>query len=107
VALEHDAAAAEGVGDQAVGAGFDVAALNRQHPIRMIDVPRFTAAPRLEARVLELCPHGAVGEQGAQGQGLENGASGHDVGLLGSDRRVILSPCHERKLASSGAKGRQ
>ena len=43
VAVEHDAAAAEGVGEDAVGAGLGVAALDAEHALGMV---RFQASPQ-------------------------------------------------------------
>ena len=44
VTVEHDADAAERVGQDAVGSGLGVAALDGQHPLGMRQVPRFAAA---------------------------------------------------------------
>ncbi len=73
VALEHDAAATKGVGDQTVGARLDVGALDRQDLLGRVEVPRLAAAAGLETGRLELRAHGAVGEERAPGDGLEQG----------------------------------
>ena len=61
--IEHDAAAAEGVRDEAIRSGLDVASLNREHALGMRQVPRLAAVALLEARQHQLRAHRAVAEQ--------------------------------------------
>ena len=58
--LEHDAAGSEGVADQAVRARLDVPPLDRQDPIRVVEIPRLATPTGLEAGELELGAHRAV-----------------------------------------------
>ena len=54
---------AERVGDDAVGARFGVAALDRQHALGVSQVPGLAAVPLLEPGDHQLRAHGAVAEQ--------------------------------------------
>ena len=65
VTLQHDAAGAEGVGEQAVRARLHVAALNRQYRLRVVHVPYLAAAARFQAGLLQLRAHRPVGQQHA------------------------------------------
>ena len=69
--VEHDAAPAEGVGDQAVGTRLDVAALNLQHPLGVREVPDLTAIPRAEPGLLQLRAHRAVAQEHPIGKGFQ------------------------------------
>ena len=63
VAVEHDARSAERVGEDAVGPGLGVAALDRQHALGVRQVPRLAAVALLEPGDHELRAHRAVAEQ--------------------------------------------
>ena len=63
MAVEHDAAAAEGVGEEAVGAGLGVSALDGEHPLGMREVPRLAAVALFEPGEHQLRAHRAVAEQ--------------------------------------------
>ncbi len=63
VAIEHDARAAERVGDDAVRAGLGVAPLDRQHALGVGQVPGLAAIALLEPGDHELRAHRAVAEQ--------------------------------------------
>ena len=71
VAVEHDARAAEGVGQNAVRAGFGIAALDAQHLFGMRQVPLFAAVALFQAGEHQLGAHGAVAEQGTLFKGFE------------------------------------
>ena len=59
-----------------VGAGLDVAALDREHALGVVEVPRLAAAAGLEPGLLDLGAHGAVREQHALAQRGEQRRSG-------------------------------
>ena len=63
--VEHDARAAEGVGEDAIGAGVGVAALDGKHLLRMRQVPFLAAVALREAGEHELRAHRPVAQQGA------------------------------------------
>ena len=63
MALEHNAATPKSVGDEAVGTGLDIAPLNGHDTIRLVKVPRLTAATAFEPSLLKLCTHSAVAKQ--------------------------------------------
>jgi hypothetical protein len=65
VTIEHDAAAAEGVREEALGSGLGVSPLNRQHALGVSQVPDFARVPLLEPGDHQLSAHRAVPEQGA------------------------------------------
>ena len=72
MARQHDAVGTEGIGDKAVGAGFDVAFLNGQHTLRVGEIPQFAAGAAFQAGEHELCAHGSVADEGPGAQGFEN-----------------------------------
>src|SRR4029077_18977047 len=61
--LEHERAAAEGVGDETISAGFDVTALDSQNALGMSHVPHFTAIALLETGKHELRSHRAIADK--------------------------------------------
>ena len=61
--VQHDAAAAKRVGEQAVRAGLCVAALNGEHSFRMRQVPGLAAVALFEARKHQLRAHRPVAEK--------------------------------------------
>ena len=63
VAVEHEARAAEGVGQDAVGAGLDVAALDGEHALRMGEIPLLAAVALLQAGEHQLRAHRAVADE--------------------------------------------
>lgn len=69
VAFEHERAAAEGVGDKTIGAGFDIAALHSENAFGMSEVPEFATIARFKAREHELGAHRAIANEAA----FENG----------------------------------
>ena len=71
VALEHDARAAEAVGDEEVGAGLDVRALDGEDLLGSVEVPGLAAAAWREPRLLQLGAHGAVAEEHSLFQRVE------------------------------------
>ena len=71
VPLEHDAGGAEGIGDEAIGAGLHVGLLDREDLLGRVDVPGLAAAAGRKPRLLELGSHGAVPEKDAVFQGFE------------------------------------
>lgn len=78
VAGEDSAAAAEGIGDEAIGAGFGVAALDLEDAFRVGEVPVFATAALFEAGEHELGAHGAVADEAAVAdEVVEWGWGGH------------------------------
>ena len=73
VPLEHDAAAAKRVGDEAIRARFRVTPLDAEHAVGMGQVPVFAATALFEAREHELRAHRAVADQTAFAQGFLKG----------------------------------
>ena len=71
VPVEHDARAAERVGENAIGAGLGVAALDRQHPLRVRQVPCLAAVALLKPGEHELRAHRAVAEQRTLADGFQ------------------------------------
>ena len=71
VPLEHDAAAAKGVGDQAIRARLRVTPLNAEHAVRVGQVPKLATAALFEAREHELRAHRAVADQTAFREGFQ------------------------------------
>ena len=63
MAGEHDARSAKGVGDDAIRAGLDVAALDGEHSLGMRQIPGLAAIALLQAGEHELRAHRAVAEQ--------------------------------------------
>jgi hypothetical protein len=63
MALEHERAAAESVGDETIGPGFDITALDGENALGMSYVPQFTAIPLLETSEHKLGAHCAVADK--------------------------------------------
>ena len=64
--VEHDSRAAERVGENAIGTGLGIAALDGQHPLRMRQVPGFAAVSLFESGQHQLRAHGSVAEERAR-----------------------------------------
>ena len=73
VPVEHHPRGPEGVGEQAVRPGFDIAALNGQHPFRVRQVPLLAATAPLQAGKHQLRAHRSVAQQGTAGDRFEQG----------------------------------
>ena len=73
VPLQHDAAAAEGVGDEAIRARNHVTLLNAEHAVGVREIPKLAAGAAFEARQHQLSAHRAVADQAAFAQGFLNG----------------------------------
>ena len=65
MAVEHDARAAERVGEDAIRAGLGVAPLNGQDPLGVGEVPLLAAVALLQAGEHQLRAHGAIAEERA------------------------------------------
>ena len=63
VAVEHQARAAEGVGEDAVGSRLGVAALDGEHALGMRQVPLLAAVALFEPGEHQLRAHGAVADK--------------------------------------------
>ena len=61
--LEHERAAAEGVGDEAIGTRVDVAALDGENALGMSQVPEFAAVARFEAGEHQLRAHRSIANE--------------------------------------------
>ena len=87
---QHEAAAAKGVGDDAIGPRIGVAALDGEHAVGMREIPRFAAGARFKAGEEKLRAHGAVAHEAAGREGFkERGlVHGHE-GSLATDSTDI------------------
>ena len=70
MAVPADAAAAKRVGDETIGAGFHVTALDGQNALRVGQVPEFAAGAAFKAGEHELRAHGAVADEAAFERGF-------------------------------------
>ena len=69
---QRDRVGLEGVGEQALGPGEDVGAVDRPHLVGVGQVPVLVALARADAGALQFRAHGAVHEQHPAGmQGIE------------------------------------
>ncbi len=90
VAVEHDARAAEGVGEDAVRPGLGVAPLNGQHALGMGEVPGLAAVALLQAGQHQLRAHGSIAQQRASCDALP--VEGFFIGLCLDAVRSEWSP---------------
>jgi hypothetical protein len=89
VAVQHEARSAEGVGEEAVGPGFGIPALDGEDTLGMGEVPFLAAVSLFEAGEHQLRAHGAVGEQRPELEGLEEWGHGvEDQKLTAETRRA-------------------